>query len=87
MATEVPERHEEYAEQAALIEEGRAARQLRRENARLREESTKLRELWTEARVVVAKSRDANCLMSYGAAQVDAVEACNAWLNKMPTQQ
>jgi len=43
-----------------------------------------LRTLWTEARVVVAQSRDANCLASYGKAQCDAVAAANAWLDKMP---
>jgi len=48
-------------------------------------ENAKLRELWTEARAVVIQSRDANCLISYGAAQCNAVEAANKWLNKMPT--
>lgn len=43
-----------------------------------------LRTLWTEARVVVAQCRDANCLVSYGKAQCDAVAAANAWLDKMP---
>jgi hypothetical protein len=42
------------------------------------------RALWTEMRVVLAQSRDANCLCSYGATQVDAVEAANAILNRMP---
>jgi hypothetical protein len=58
---------------------------LRAENERLRAELDALRTLWTEMRVVLAQSRDANCLCSYGATQVNAVQAANAILNKMPT--
>lgn len=58
-------------------------RQLYSELAEARKENARLRTLWTEARVVVAKGRDANCLVSYGATQVEAVEMANAWLDKM----
>lgn len=58
-------------------------RQLYSELAEARKENARLRTLWTEARVVVAEGRDANCLVSYGATQVEAVEMANAWLDKM----
>jgi hypothetical protein len=50
----------------------------------LQEENYRLRTLWTEARAVVTQSRNANCLISYGKVQCDAVAAANAWLDKMP---
>lgn len=61
----------EYGKQKARTEKAEAERDA-------------LRTLWTEARVVVAQCRDANCLVSYGKAQCDAVAAANAWLDKMP---
>ena len=54
--------------------------------AELRNENASLRELWTEMRVVLTQSRDANCMMGYGKAQHDAVEAANRVLNKMPAR-
>lgn len=56
----------------------------RQQLAEARAEGERLKTLWTEMRVVLAQSRDANCLASYGAAQVDAVEAANKILNTMP---
>lgn len=50
----------------------------------LKAEVESLKTLWTEMRVVLAQSRNANCLASYGATQVDAVEAANKILNVMP---
>lgn len=54
------------------------------ELARLKSENESLRTLWTEARDVVTQGRNANCIVSYGKAQCDAVAAANAWLDKMP---
>jgi hypothetical protein len=60
------------------------ADKLARQLAEARKENEALRTLWTEMRVVLVQSRNANCLASYGSAQVDAVEACNKILNVMP---
>ena len=57
------------------------------EIARLNRENDSLRTLWTEARDVVTQGRNANCLVSYGKAQLDAVATANAWLNKMPAPE